>query len=78
MDIKDLLQAAMNKDANAFEAAFSDIMSEKMSSAVETKYNSMFEEDYKKKMKEDDDNDEEEDDDMEDEDEDEDEDEEDE
>ena len=44
MDIKDLLNAAMTKDAITFETAFSEIMAGKMETAIAAKYDSMFSE----------------------------------
>jgi len=52
MDINDLLKAASEKDANAFETAFSEIMAGKMEAAIGSKYDAMFSE-----AKEDDDED---------------------
>ena len=42
MSVKELIKTAMNKDATGFESAFSDIMSDKMMAAIETKYTAMF------------------------------------
>ena len=42
MSVKELIQKAQDKDATGFESAFGDIMSDKMMSAIETKYTSMF------------------------------------
>jgi hypothetical protein len=42
MDVKELIQHAMQKDASGFEAKFSDIMSDRMTTAIETKYAAMF------------------------------------
>jgi len=42
MDIKDLLQAAIDKDAGSFETAFDSIMAAKSSAAIEAKYDSMY------------------------------------
>jgi|TARA_R110000796_G_scaffold183966_2_gene300544 hypothetical protein len=42
MGVKDLIQKAVSKDAGGFEASFKDIMADKMLSAIETKYTSMF------------------------------------
>ena len=42
MSVKDLIQKAASKDAGGFEASFKDIMADKMLSAIETKYTSMF------------------------------------
>ena len=44
MDIKDLLNAAMNKDASTFETAFSEIMVGKMEAAIGSKYDALFSE----------------------------------
>lgn len=42
MNIETLIQNAMNKDASSFEDTFNTIMSDKMSKAIENKYNQMF------------------------------------
>jgi len=42
MSIKELIQHAVQKDASGFEAKFNDIMADKMTSAIETKYAAMF------------------------------------
>ena len=66
MDIKDLLNAAMNKDANTFESAFSQIMAGKMEAAIGSKYDAMFseaKESDEDEMEDEDENDEDEDDD---------------
>lgn len=54
MSIKDLIKNAVEGNASKFEETFSSIMSQKMEDAVAVKYDSMFEESYKKKMKEED------------------------
>ncbi len=38
MSVKDLIKHAMDKDATEFESKFQDIMADKMTSAIETKY----------------------------------------
>ena len=38
MSVKDLIAAAFNKDASAFESAFSDVMKDKVSAAVDSKF----------------------------------------
>ena len=70
MSIKDLIKNAVEGKASEFEETFASIMSQKMEDAVTVKYDDMFEEGYKKKMKEEDESDEDEDDEDEDEDED--------
>lgn len=42
MSVKDLINQAYNKDAEAFEATFDSIMSDRMSSAIGAKYDEMF------------------------------------
>lgn len=42
MSIKDLINQAYTKDAEAFEKTFDSIMSEKMSDAIGAKYDEMF------------------------------------
>ena len=42
MSIKDLINQAYNKDATGFETTFNSIMGEKMSGAIEAKYDEMF------------------------------------
>ena len=42
MSVKDLIKHAMDKDATEFESKFQDIMADKMTSAIETKYADMF------------------------------------
>lgn len=58
MSIKDLIKSAVEGKASEFEETFASIMSQKMEDAVAVKYDSMFEEGYKKKMKEEEDEDE--------------------
>lgn len=38
MSVKDLIAAAFNKDAGAFESAFSDVMKDKVSAAIDSKF----------------------------------------
>lgn len=38
MSIKDLIAAAFNKDATAFESAFSSVMKEKVSAAIDSRF----------------------------------------
>jgi hypothetical protein len=61
MSIKDLIKSAVEGKASEFEETFASIMSQKMEDAVAVKYDSMFEEGYKKKMKEEDEDESEED-----------------
>ena len=42
MSVKDLIKHAMDKDATQFQSKFQDIMADKMTSAIETKYADMF------------------------------------
>ena len=42
MSVSDLIKSAMNKDAESFETSFNSIMADKMTSAIETKYDAMF------------------------------------
>jgi|TARA_B110000902_G_scaffold261435_1_gene336208 hypothetical protein len=42
MSVSDLIKSAMDKDAGSFESSFNGIMADKMTSAIETKYDSMF------------------------------------
>jgi hypothetical protein len=42
MSVSDLIKSAMDKDANSFESSFNSIMADKMTAAIETKYDSMF------------------------------------
>ena len=42
MSVKDLIKHAMDKDATEFESKFQDIMADKMTSAIETKYADMY------------------------------------
>lgn len=38
MSVKDLIAAAFNKDAGAFESTFSDVMKDKVSAAIDSKF----------------------------------------
>lgn len=69
MSVKDILVAAFNKDATSFETAFSSVMKEKVSAAVENKFFAA--EEYELDESKDEDEEDEDDDDEEDEDEDE-------
>jgi hypothetical protein len=42
MSVKELIQHAVQKDASSFEAQFNDIMADRMTAAIETKYAAMF------------------------------------
>tara|TARA_B110000967_G_scaffold169831_1_gene179479 strand:- start:80 stop:247 length:168 start_codon:yes stop_codon:yes gene_type:complete len=42
MSVSDLIKSAMDKDAGTFESSFNNIMADKMATAIETKYDSMF------------------------------------
>ena len=42
MSVSDLIKSAMDKDANSFESSFNSVMADKMTAAIETKYDSMF------------------------------------
>jgi hypothetical protein len=42
MSVKELIRHAIEKDATGFESKFDDIMADKMTSAIETKYADMF------------------------------------
>ena len=42
MSVSDLIRSAVDKDAGSFESSFNNIMADKMASAIETKYDSMF------------------------------------
>ena len=42
MSVSDLIKSAMGKDAESFETSFNGIMADKMTAAIETKYDSMF------------------------------------
>ena len=74
MSIKDLISAAINKDASTFESTFADIMQAKVSAALEARFSPVAEEFDLEESKDEDEEDEEDEDDDEDEDEDEDED----
>lgn len=72
MSLKDLIAAAFNKDATAFESAFSSVMKEKVASAIDSRFLAREELELDEAKDEEDDEDEdEEDDDSEDDDEDE-------
>ena len=42
MSVKELIRHAIEKDATGFESKFDDIMADKMTSAIETKYADMY------------------------------------
>ena len=42
MSVKELIRHAIEKDATGFESKFDDIMADKMTSDIETKYADMF------------------------------------
>ena len=42
MSVKELIRHAIEKDATGFESKFDEIMADKMTSAIETKYADMF------------------------------------
>ena len=42
MSVKELIRHAIEKDATGFESKFDDIMADKMTSAIETKYADRF------------------------------------
>jgi len=42
MSVSDLIKSAMDKDAESFETSFDGIMADKMTSAIETKFDTMF------------------------------------
>jgi len=42
MSVSDLIKNAIDKDAGAFESSFNSTMADKMTAAIETKYDSMF------------------------------------
>jgi|11_taG_2_1085331.scaffolds.fasta_scaffold53211_1 hypothetical protein len=42
MSVKELIKHAMDKDATQFQSKFQDIMADKMTSAIETKYADMY------------------------------------
>lgn len=42
MNVKELIQHAMPKDCSGFETQFNNIMADRMTAAIETKYASMF------------------------------------
>lgn len=61
MSIENLIKNAVEGNAKKFENTFAEIMSQKVEAAIETKYENMFGEGYKNKMKEEDDMDDDED-----------------
>jgi hypothetical protein len=69
MSIKDLISAAINKDASAFESTFAGVMQAKVAAALEARF-SPVQEDYDLEESKDEDEDEEDDEDEDDEDED--------
>ena len=42
MSVKELIRHAMDKDATGFESSFNDIMADKMTAAIDTKYTDMY------------------------------------
>ena len=66
MSVKDLIAAAFNKDAGAFELAFSDVMKDKVSAAIDSKFYGSEEADLDESKDEDEDDMEDDEDDMED------------
>ena len=42
MSVSDLNKSAVDKDAGSFESSFNSVMADKMTAAIETKYDSMF------------------------------------
>lgn len=66
MSVKDLIAAAFNKDAGAFESAFSDVMKDKVSAAIDSKFYGSEEADLDESKDEDEDDMEDDEDDMED------------
>ncbi len=42
MSVSDLIKSAVDKDAGSFESSFNSVMADKMTAAIETKYDSMF------------------------------------
>tara|TARA_R110002153_G_C13176581_1_gene484681 strand:+ start:450 stop:626 length:177 start_codon:yes stop_codon:yes gene_type:complete len=42
MSVSDLIRNATEKDAGTFENTFNSVMADKMTAAIETKYDSMF------------------------------------
>jgi len=42
MSVSDLIKNAVDKDAGTFENTFNSVMADKMTAAIETKYDSMF------------------------------------
>jgi|TARA_R110000796_G_scaffold117269_2_gene230038 hypothetical protein len=57
MSVKDLINQAFSKDADAFEQTFESVMVEKMTSAIEAKYDAMFGSDEDDEDEEDDEED---------------------
>ena len=62
MSLKDLIAAAFNKDATAFESAFSSVMKEKVASAIDSRFLAREELELDEAKDEEDDEDEEDDD----------------
>ena len=42
MSVEDLIKSAIDKNADGFESSFNNVMTAKMSAAIETKYENMF------------------------------------
>ena len=42
MSVSDLIKSAVDKDAGSFESSFNSVMADKMTAAIETKYDSIF------------------------------------
>lgn len=62
MSLKDLIAAAFNKDATAFESAFSSVMKEKVASAIDSQFLAREEYELEEAKKDDDEDEDEEDD----------------
>lgn len=60
MSIKDIIAAAFNKDAIAFESAFSSVMKEKVSAAIDSRFLTREETELEEAKDEDEDEDEDE------------------
>lgn len=60
MSIKDLIAAAFNKDATAFESAFSSVMKDKVGAAIDSRFLTREEFDLEESKDEEDDEDEDE------------------
>jgi hypothetical protein len=58
MSIKDLIAAAFNKDATAFESAFSSVMKDKVGAAIDSRFLTREEFDLEESKDEEDDEDE--------------------